>query len=193
MKKWLIYLFIFLGPLGNLLTPGGLPPAFRTYYFVLLGFPLFFNRIDQKQHKLFFLLLPFFLYCFVSSMLVDEEAFYATYRFFLLFFQFLFVLGAAAYINSQKEALTIYLKSFFISLIVGYTFLFGFYMKLISFETIERFSVLGQFGYGMLRFSIGSYPNEYGIVASFVSAVLLLSLSQKWKALPFSRTTTIIF
>ncbi|MFS8564230.1 MAG: O-antigen ligase family protein [Rhabdochlamydiaceae bacterium] len=66
-------------------------------------------------------------------------------------------------------------------------------MKLISFETIERFSVLGQFGYGMLRFSIGSYPNEYGIVASFVSAVLLLSLSQKWKALPFSRTTTIIF
>lgn len=193
MRKWLLYLFIFLGPLGNLLTPGVLPAAFRTYYFVLLGFPFFFNRIDQKQHKLFFLLLPFFLYCFVSSMFVDEEALYATYRFFLLFFQFLFVLGAAAYLNSQREALTLYLKSFFISLIVGYIFFFGFYMKLISFETIERFSVLGQFGYGMLRFSIGSYPNEYGIVASFVSAVLLLSLSQKWKALPFSKTTSTIF
>ncbi len=196
MRKWLISLFIFLGPLGNLLTPGAFPNAFRSYYFVLLGFPLFFNRIDKKQHKLFFLLLPFFLYSLLSSMWVDEGVINTLQRFFLLFFQFLFVLGAASYVQNQKDALTLYLKAFFVSLIMGYIFFLGFYLKAFSFTTIERFSVLGQFAYGLLRFSIGSYPNEYGIVASFAFAALLLWISQDKKEsipLPFSRVTTIIF
>jgi O-antigen ligase len=191
MRKHLINLFIFLGPLGNLLTPGVFPSAFRTYYFVLLGFPFLFNRLDKKQQKLLFLLLPFFLYCLLSSVWGGNLN--ALPRFFLLFFQFLFVLGAASYLNNQKEALAFYLKSFFISVIVGYVFFLGFYLRLLSFATIERFSVLGQFGYGLLRFSIGSYPNEYGIVASFICAVLLLWLSQKDVHLQMSRKIGVVF
>ena len=191
MRELLIRLFVFLGPLGNLLTPRIFPSAFRTYYFILLSFPFLLNRLDKKQQKLLFLFLPFFLYCLLSSLFVAN--FETLNRFCLLLFQFLFVLGAAGYLKSQNEALTLYLKAFFVSVVVGYIFFLGFYLGAFSFATIERFSVLAQMGYGLLRFSIGSYPNEYGIVSSFVCAILLLWLSQREVNLPLSRKVGAFF
>ena len=192
MKAFLLRLFIVLGPLGNIFTPAVFPNAFRTYYFILLGFPFFLNSLDKKQLKLLFLATPFFLYCFLSSILGLSEEPESLVRFFLFLSQFLFVWAAASYLKNQTEALNLYLKSFFLSLIIGYGFFIGFYLGLFSFATIERFSVLGQFGYGLLRFSIGSYPNEYGIVASFVTSVLLLMMINDEDRI-FSKATTIIF
>ncbi len=195
MKHFLVRLFVVLGPLGNIFTPGIFPAAFRTYYFILLGFPFLFTYLHKKQQKLLFLLIPLFIYAFISSLYVDflapEEEF-SLMRWGLLLSQFLFVLGATSYIKDQVEILSLYLKSFFLSLMINSVFFIGFYLDIFSFATIERFSVLGQFGYGLLRFSIGSYPNEYGIVASFVASVLFLMIIDKRYRI-FSKIVTVFF
>jgi O-antigen ligase len=97
------------------------------------------------------------------------------FRAFLLLFQFLFVLGASSCLHDYDEILrlvVLYVKSFFVSLIIGYVFYLGFHLDVIPLSWIEHFSVLTQFGYGFLRFSPGSYPNEYGMVSSFVLSIL---------------------
>lgn len=201
LRKTLLSGFIFLGPLGNLLTPHFFPSAFRAYYFLLLGFPILFTRIREKQMKLLILFSPFFLYCFFSAFYVhingrNPDA-HPLFRFFLFATQFLFILGASSLVTTEQEkfeTVALYLKAYFYSLLIGYLFYIGFYLGLVSFELIERFSVLGQFGYGLLRFSPGSYANEYGIVTSFALSILtLILLENKESQFHLSRRAVIVF
>ena len=177
LKRGLLKSFIILGPLGNLLTPQLITHSFRTYYFCLLAFPLFYIPFHKSRLKLALFSIPFFLYCFISAMAVQfdggEEL--PIFRAFLLLFQFLFVLGASSCLHDHDEILrlvVLYVKSFFFSLMIGYVFYLGFHLDVIPLSLIEHFSVLTQFGYGFLRFSPGSYPNEYGMVSSFVLSIL---------------------
>ncbi len=183
IRKLLIFSFAFLGPLGNLLTPHILPTPFRSYYFLLPAFPLFFWQFRAKQLKVLILFAPFLFYCCLSAFCVElfgepTEPF-PLFRFFLLLFNLCFVVAASLGPNTLEETvslLNLYLKSFFVSLGIGYFFYLGFYSGFLSFPLLERFSVLTQFGYGLLRFSPGSYPNEYGTLASFVLSILTLHL-----------------
>ncbi len=182
-RVWFLWAFAFLGPLGNLLTPGFLPEQFRVYYFLLPLFPFLFTTFSRPQLNLFLIFLPFFLYCFISVLYVQiygsHSLQFPIERFFLLLVHFLFALGIASLVEDEEKLISIYLKAFFASLVVGYLFYVGYYLHLISFEFIERFSVLAQIGYGFLRFSPGSYPNEYGIVSSFVLSILTYILIKK--------------
>ncbi len=177
LKRGLLKSFIILGPLGNLLTPQLITHSFRTYYFCLLAFPLFYIPFHKSRLKLALFSIPFFLYCFISALVVqfDGGEEFPIFRAFLLLFQFLFVLGASSCLHSYDEILrlvALYVKSFFFSLMIGYVFYLGFYLDVIPLSSIEHFSVLTQFGYGFLRFSPGSYPNEYGMVSSLVLSIL---------------------
>ena len=185
-KTTLIFLFVALGPLGNILTPFFLPKSFRLYYLLLPFFPLFFLMAKERIAKIGIIFLPLLTYCFFSSYLVEkfdlanEE--HTLFRFFLLLCQFFSVVGAASVLKEQQQVLKLlkaYLYSFFASLAVGYVFFFGYYLKVVPFNLIQQFSVLAQFGWGLLRFSPGSYPNEYGIVASFVLSILFLTYLEK--------------
>lgn len=175
--------------------------SFRTYYFCLLAFPLFYFPFHKSRPKLALFSVPFFLYCFISALAVQfdggEEL--PTFRAFLLLSQFLFALGASSYLHSYDEILrlvVLYVKSFFCSLLIGYVFYLGFYLDVISLSWIEHFSVLTQFGYGFLRFSPGSYPNEYGMVSSFALSILTWMLleykTQRIKDF-FSKSFLILF
>ncbi len=192
--------FVALGPIGNLLTPHFLPSAFRFYYFLLLGFPFFFNYFRERQLKLLIYFLPLLIYCFSSALMVEIDKSSAEpfplFRFFLLFFHFLFVIGASSIVNTVQEKydlITLYLKSFFITLLIGYFFYIGYYLDFISFSLIERFSVLGQFAYTLLRFSPGSYPNEYGTVASFVLSILTLLLLKPCDKIHLTKKSLLLF
>lgn len=187
--KWVLtLLFIALGPLGNLLTPNFLPSAFRAYYFILPLFPLFFLPGKGKEVKIGILFLPFLIYCAVSALIVEtfeisNEPF-AFFRFLLFASQFFFILGAVSNLKSEEQMKTIlktYLRFYFFSLGIGYIFFLGYYLNAIPLSIIERFSVLTQFSFNLLRFSPGSYPNEYGIVSSFVLSVLGLIFLEKRK------------
>jgi O-antigen ligase len=183
VPEFLIFAFIALGPLGNILTPFFLPDSFRTYYFLLPFFPLLFKRVT-KSAVLFF---PLFIYCFISAAYVEmfshpNEPF-PLFRFFLFFCQFYFVIGAAAAITDIRQILKIYLNSYFVSLLIGWIFFIGFYLKFIPLATIQRFEVLTQFAWGLLRFSPGSYPNEYGIVSSFVLSLFTIAYFEKEKSI----------
>lgn len=189
LKRLLALSFVALGPLGNIFTPHFFPESFRTYYFLLPFFPLFFTQTRERLGKIAIFLLPFFLYCYVSAFFVeqwgDANEPHTLFRFFLFFCQFFFVLGMASSLRKREEigsALRIYLRFFFISMAIGYVFFIGYYLKVIPFGVISRFSVIAQFGFGLLRFSPGSYPNEYGIVSSFVLSLLILIHLEKRKS-----------
>jgi hypothetical protein len=185
-RQWLVRCFVFLGPLGSLLTPHFFPKPFRFYYFLLPLFPVFFVKIRREYLQIGLFFLPFFLYCFVSviflemlGLKIEEDQ---SFKFCLLFCHFYFALGAASQISSIDElkyVLSLYLRSFFIALLIGYGFFIGYEFHIFPLSLIERFSVLAQFAYGVLRFSPGSYPNEFGIVSSFVLSLLILLVLSK--------------
>ncbi len=181
VRKILLFLFVALGPLGNILTPYFLPASFRIYYCLLPCFPIFFLMMRERLAKLTLLFFPFLTFAFVSAVFVNtfgeanEE--HTLFRFFLLFCQLLFIIGAASSLKRKEELISIlktYLWFYFLSMAIGYVLFFGYYAKAIPFSIVERFCVLAQFGWGLLRFSPGSYPNEYGIVSSFVLCILIL-------------------
>lgn len=184
LHHFLIYSFAFLGPLGNLLSPAALPNAFRFYHFLLILFPLFFIKCKNSEWKTVLTFTPFLLYCLISAYLTHnhhhEIDSYPLLRSFLFISQCLFMFGAAFSLNiDQKKLLFFYLAGFFLSLLIGYLFFIGFYSGFISFQTIQRFSVEAQMGWGLLRFAPGTYPNEYGNVSSFALSVLILLYSNK--------------
>jgi len=51
----------------------------------------------------------------------------------------------------------------------------------VPIEVIKNLCVEAQMGWGILRFSPGSYPNEYGNVSSFVLSVLILITANRKK------------
>lgn len=181
IKMTLIFLFVALGPLGNILTPFFLPKSFRTYYFLLPLFPVFFFIAKERIAKIAIIFLPLLTYAFFSAYLVEKMGIanetHTLFRFLLLLCQLFFVIGAASHLKKKEQVLKLlktYLHAFFVTLAIGYMFFIGFFFKVIPFSIIQRFSVLAQFGWEFLRFSPGSYPNEYGVVASFVLSVLFL-------------------
>jgi O-antigen ligase len=88
------------------------------------------------------------------------------------------------------QLIRLYCRAFFLSLVVGYLFYIGYYLDIVPLSYLRFFSVLTQIGYGFLRLSPGSYPNEYGICCSFVLSLVtwaflnkkidLLNISRKW-------------
>lgn len=161
-----------------------MPSAFRFYHFFLVFFPLFFIKLKVDEWKTVLIFTPFLLYCLVSAYFTYNHIHaidsYPLFRSFLLISQSLFTFGAACHFKvDQKRLITLYLAGFFISLIVGYLFFIGFYSGFISFKTVDRFSVETQIGWGLLRFSPGTYPNEYGNVASFALSTLIFLYAKK--------------
>ena len=185
--KWLLtLLFVALGPLGNMLTPFFFPPSFRAYYFLLPCFPIFYLLVRERIAKIGIIFLPLLIYCLVSASIVEKfghtNESLTSFRFFLLFCQFFFILGAASNLKEKEQILTIlktYLNYFFLSVAAGYLLFFGYYLKIFTLQILMRFTVLTQFGFSLLRFSPGSYPNEYGVVASFALSVLALIFFEK--------------
>lgn len=192
IQHLLIYCFVFFGPLGTLLTPPFMPYAFRFYHFFLIFFPLFFIKVKPREWKTVLIFIPFLLYCLISAYFTHNNSYevdsYPLFRSFLLVSQCLFMFGAAFCLKDEKERIIrLYLAGFFISLVVGYIFYIGYYSGAISFETIQRYSVETQIGWGLLRFSPGTYPNEYGNISSFVLLILLVLYAKN------KRFLTVIF
>ncbi|MCB1109353.1 MAG: O-antigen ligase family protein [Chlamydiia bacterium] len=191
-QRFLIYCFVFFGPLGTLLTPSFMPYAFRFYHFLLVLSPIFFINVKMKEWKTVLAFVPFLSYCLFSAYFTHNKAFhrdaYPLFRCFLFVSQCVFMFGAAFCLRTRDEKerlIRLYLAGFFISLVIGYIFYIGFYTGNISFETIHHYSVEAQMGWGLLRFSPGTYPNEYGNISSFVLTTLLLLYARKPRFLTF--------
>lgn len=186
--------FIFFSPLGNLLVPSFLPTAFRFAYFFLLFAPCFFVRIFRKELRYLVLSFPFLGYCLLSAYLTEKgsppDQAFPLARAFLLTAQFFFAFGAAIALRSQNSSLLIvsslrlYLIAFFLSACLCCLGYCAFYLDLLPLETLARYAIETQFAYGLLRFSPGTYPNEYGVMTSFVLSMLILLTLLKKKLFP---------
>jgi O-antigen ligase len=58
-------------------------------------------------------------------------------------------------------------NGFTITLIIGFQIYFAVLAGALPMEFYEKINVITQFGYGFLRFSPGSYPNEFGVMSSY--------------------------
>lgn len=187
----LIPLYIFCGAMGSLIPFSS--GSFRFFY-VLLPLIILVSLFHLSRKR-----TPFFITLFVPYLLFSAVSAYLTHlnphavnsslstdqgpvsRIILLacllFSTFLMADHAMKKdMKSKANYIKVFLFSYFISMIIGYIFFIGYYLGAVSIKWISRFQVLTQF-YGkenLLRFSPGSYPNEYGNASSFVLAVLVL-------------------
>lgn len=98
----------------------------------------------------------------------------------VLAFSFLLASNSIAKENKYKFLLIEYaLIGFVLTNLLGITLWVLYYLHVVSLKFYSLFNVLTQFGYGVLRLSPGSYPNEYGTLASYFSCVLLIYLFSK--------------
>lgn len=198
-SRMLINAFVFFGVIGNLIPFMSISKAFRFYYTLLPIIILYFilkknNRIILKYA---ITCLPLFLYFLASAVfayfsddILDMGTASSTeqnplIRLLLLYCLFLATVALASCadamdIKHKFDIILLYLRGFFITAIVGFIFFIGFYRGSISLGFISQFQVLVQFGAGgLLRMSPGSYPNEYGTVASFSLSILTLLFFNK--------------
>lgn len=189
IKSFLANNFVFWGPIGNLIPILYMIPSFRFYYiFIVCGALLVLGSCNLKMLKHIIIVFPMLIYMFFSSSycyIYNEDISgmgeNPISRFFLLLSFILFIIYVYDYIfklniDEQFKFIFLYIKGYAVSLFAGYIIMIGFYMGFINMELIKKIEVLPQMGYGLLRFSPGSYANEYGIVSSFVLSILTLIL-----------------
>lgn len=182
---------MFFGPIGNLIPVLPIVHSFRFFYIIAflgaLCFIFQFNRMKENRY-LFALSVPLIVYTFVSSLFgllnntSADPAEKPMIRWTLMMVMFFFVLYASFGHHTAENCrryIKLYLYGYLVSMIAGYIIFAGYYIE-----------VLPQLGYGMLRFSPGSYPNEYGIVSSFALSVITYLLLSKNNS--FSKKTLVI-
>lgn len=184
LRRGIICLFVFLGPLGALLNFHIFPKATRTYYFILFLFPFLYIDFKKTSFEKLVIFLPIFFYILLSSIYSEfclpllEDA-YPFVRFALLLCHFLFLVGSVDYLKrhmniSLKEFIKLYLFGYFLTFFIGMFLYIGFFVGIFSLSVIEKINILTQYGWGFLRFNPGSYANEYSVTSSFVLCLLFL-------------------
>jgi O-antigen ligase len=189
LRQKILIAFFLIGPLGRLLPVPGTPSSFRLFYVLMfVSIPwLLWPRVSRRAGVSLGLQVPFFLYLLWSAVLTyapqasEAEGGNPVVRAAVLFVEVVFTCLIAAHcqrisIQSRARLALLPLGSYILTLSIGYLFFVGYYAGLFSVETLEPFYVLLQFGYGLLRFSPGSYPNEYGILSSFFASIMLFLL-----------------
>ena len=209
LAYFLLTLFCFLGPLGRLLPIPGSPDNFRIFYLLLVPAALVFLQTTMTRSAAYRLIGTLLIVAVIGTSAIRAASGSATgeglgesplSRAGLLIALFLFSVFAGhltpTLSDSQRLALvSTYLKAYAISVAAGFFFMFASDVGGVSFSTFRIFHVISDEGYGMRRFSPGSYPNEYGNVSSFALSSLLLLIfecrrKQMWgarRALPFRR------
>lgn len=195
-EKILIELFCILGPLGNLIPIMPSIASFRFYYLILFIGVLYFlckHRFQLEFMRTIINFFPLILLMFISSSIVyivfdnnEAAAENPMIRFGLLLFLFIFTIQSGYIVRrftyvEKIKCIFLYLSGYYLSMVFGYIFFIGFYAGVLSIDFISQFEVLTQMGYGILRFSPGSYPNEYGIVSSYVLSLITLLIYEKPK------------
>jgi O-antigen ligase len=187
----LVLWFAFLGPLGNLIPVPGAPASFRFFYLMLPPGILIYlwKGVRRRTFNHILILTPVLAYMLCSAVYAQiryanqygasEENPVIRYALFIFLLLFTVCAGEETLTFSLHQRLRVlgaFMSGYLVSLFIGYIFLIGFYSRLFTLDFISRFEILVQWGYGLLRFSPGSYPNEYGVVSSFALSVLTLLL-----------------
>ncbi len=187
------YLFAFLGVMGVLVGVPGLK-SLRGYYLVLpiglLTLTILGNRTTWK-HLL--TCIPMVGYLVFSAATAKNDVvtqsytpmgvLYSTHSHALpsvmLAFQSLFVIVTASHIRiaaatAKVRFVEMFMSGYLISLSVGYVFMIGRKVGLLSFDFISRFCFMRS--RTDTRFSPGSDPNEYGIMTSLFLSIYVAYL-----------------
>lgn len=193
----LLFLFALLGPIGTLIPVPGAPASFRLFYLMLIPGIAYFlwKKVSRDFVRFMTIFTPLVLYCIASATYASvsdigfgesDEAGNPLVRLALLASLAIFTVLAsetAECLSYRKRIRLIrtFLIGYLVTLYAGYVLFIGYQSGALTEEFLQNFQILVQFGFGVLRFSPGSYPNEYGIVSSFVLSLLLLAETKKGK------------
>lgn len=191
-SSFLIKSFVFFGVIGSLLPLPVVPHSFRFYYLLLPAMIIYFMFIGIKGSTFRYIQIsiPLLIYLTISASIsltfngAEQAQENPMFRLGLLFCLFITTILIASYIDKDNveykfNLITLYLKGYFTTLIFGYIFFIGYNNGILTQAFIENFQVMFQEGYGLMRISPGSYPNEYGNVSSFVLSIITLLLMNK--------------
>jgi O-Antigen ligase len=191
LSSKLVLWFAFLGPLGNLIPLPGAPASVRFFYLMLPPGILIYlwKGIRRRTFNHILILVPVLAYMLCSAVYAQvrysdeyggsEENPVVRFALFIVLLLFTMCAGDETLSFSLHQKLRVlgaFMSGYLVSLVIGYVFFIGFYARLFTLDFISRFEILVQWGFGLLRFSPGSYPNEYGVVSSFALSVLTLLL-----------------
>ena len=188
----LIYGFIIFGLLGRLIPLGSIN-AFRFFHVwcALIVAYSFFRKTERATLQFIAIAMPLMLYLCICNLLfeinINNSIFNSDHMLKLILLISLFISTVVMAAKLKKESIdekfnivVLYLKIFIVTAIIGMMFFVGYYLKIIPVNFISQFQVQLQFGAGgLLRVSPGSYPNEYGTVASFAMSIFTLLLFNK--------------
>ncbi|MCH1920495.1 O-antigen ligase family protein [Shewanella sp. A3A] len=195
LGMFLIFLIAFLGPTGKFFIPLAGVASFRLFYifsFLFLIYYLFFLGRNIKTYKT--VLLVFFLYAILLVSIfinigsynyesinmnpVVRVSIHATLIFSFFFLsEYLNVRGCVAKVKYIKFTFYGYILLLFLGFFVYFLYISG----LISESLYSSFNIISQEAYGYTRFTPGTYPNEFGTMASFFTAsfiVMILNFNQ---------------
>lgn len=191
LSSKLVVWFAFLGPLGNLIPLPGAPASVRFFYLMLPPGILIYlwKGVRRRTFNHLLILVPVLAYMLCSAVYAQvrysdeyggsEENPVVRFALFIVLLLFTMCAGDETLSFSLHQKLRVlgaFISGYLVSLVIGYVFFIGFYAHLFTLDFISRFEILVQWGFGLLRFSPGSYPNEYGVVSSFALSVLTLLL-----------------
>lgn len=181
--------FFFIGPTGTLFILSVLD-SFRLFYFfspfVLLV--LLMQKFLSQQVKWTFLFLLFYTSLIIFSFFsAPFELFSTPYtkapflRVLIHLINFYCFIFLSLYFRKKglQKLLDYSMWGYIVTLIIGFLFYILFINGFINFKLFSMTTFLPQSGYGFWRFSPGTYPNEWGVISSFFTLLILMKLHKK--------------
>jgi O-antigen ligase len=178
-NKIFLNLVFFIAPMGKILIPFDAFASFRAFYLFLplsVTYLYITSKIDDKVKVLLFLYL---LLCFASVVIninllpQDFELHKNPFSRVIIHnsISSFFILSAWIALNSSITCRWTIIKNvttgFIITLIIGFAVYIMVIIGILPLQFYERMNVITQHGYGFLRFSPGSYPNEFGVMSAY--------------------------
>lgn len=192
----IVFALSFFGPTGKLFIPVESLASFRLFYIFSFLFVMYYVFCFKKDNLSIFVIISsitMVMVLFLSVILnfnkygdVSDINLNPVVRLLIhsvIVLSFFFV---SDYINKNHSfsrfeylncAIWGYLTCLFLGFLIYVLFIYG----IISYDFYNSFNIISQDAYGFTRFTPGTYPNEFGTIASFFTSSLILILFNKSK------------
>ncbi len=202
-QEKIIFLIFFLAPTGTFFLAFAKTGSFRLFYILCLIYIIYSFLYRRKTYSKNLLIMGFvmffatlfsvfwaFFFDFPSDLKLSLNPFLRFNIILILFLSFYFMFHDFISNNHPVKLYDLYKLSLFGFLtvfILGLMVYIPTLIGLISIEFWKKFVTIAQTAYGYLRFSPGTYPNEFGVLSSFFSivSIMFFIIEKKYKYIIF--------
>ena len=182
IQCFLVYSYFFTAPFGNVFLPAIFKSEVRIFHLLLPLFPIFYTKITKTDFYNLIIFAPFLLYCifsiYITALIPREDGNLVLMKGVLFIMHALFIFGASITFTKDPQLLIKrYCQAMTLIILFGFVLFIGYYTGAFSLKNLSLFCIEVQHAYGLLRFSPGTYANEFGTISSFFLLLLIVSFS----------------